>query len=209
MNISDPILNGGTDPDSSSRRKGSSTNDPHGGHEYHDHEFKSPKADPPNDPVPGGQGAEQPQNRPLSNGATANVSEANRTSDDLGAQVAGDTAGWPADVEPAIDPGSAEGLRREGMAEGGTGAGSVGPRTRENELDPVPVETLAYTASQTPNLPDNVDHDEARFGEGAGVGQEPVERRANTMVFDEQVGNFVVIEYEHGTNVTSQDHTPS
>lgn len=111
-------------------------------------------------------------------------------------------------LEPRIDPTSIEGIYRKGMAEGGAGANAGNPRSPQG-VEIVPSFSLAYTDSQKPNLPDAVDEEMTRIADGAGIGQEPVERRANTMIFDKREGNFVIQHEEHGTGVTSQDHTAS
>lgn len=200
-----PIRNAATDADSDHRRSGGSVNDPHGGHDLHGRELAMPEADPVEELVPGGQGAEAPpygRERLTERLAETKSPEAGRVTDDVAPAAASGKAPGVAsmDIPFAVDPVSGEGLRPEDMSDGTPGAAAV-PYIHDRAAP----ETLAYTDTQKPNLPESVDPDLPRDAQGAGKGQEPVEGRDNTLVFDDKTGNFVIKDEEHGTGVTSQD----
>ena len=206
MTHRDPILNHGSNPDSSARRSGGSVNDPHGGHAAFDHELRSPEPNPIQQLVPGGQASEAAPPLPQPGPETQGATETGRLSDDLGAGATHPGSdSWPSNVKPAVEPTSPAGLRREGMAEGGTNVGTLGGPMGAT-MDDTPPALSAYTGAQKPNLPDTVDEELGRGGQGSGLGQQPVERRANGLVFDDGTATFQVKDEEHGTGVTSQDH---
>jgi hypothetical protein len=118
--------------------------------------------------------------------------------------------------EPAA-PTSSEGSQREGMHESGVRTSDtasentgVAPSSPESSvIDKAVPTTLAYTASQQSNLPgsESSDIDYPSDLQGSGKLEESVERRANTLVFNEATGKFTVKDEEHGTGMTSQDKT--
>lgn len=85
----------------------------------------------------------------------------------------------------------------------------VGGAGNDGDVEDLPAENLAYTEVQKPNLPagDSAVLEISEKVQGSGRLVEPVERRANDLVFDSRTGNFSVKDEEHGTGVTSQDKT--
>jgi len=203
--------NAASDPNSGLRRSGGSPNDPHGGHEHLGAERQAPDPNPIEEMVPGGHGAEPPPYTvdDIEKRMAAASSQSHlRPRDDRPVLGAGNPliGANPAQLAPAIDPTSDIARQRESMYEtGGSGISDSDPSLRTDNFRQ-PTETLAYTASQTPNLPprDSRDPDLPGHVQGSGRLEEPVERRQNNLVFDADKGNFEIKQEMHETGVSSQ-----
>jgi hypothetical protein len=211
------IKNGATDPDSLPRRSGGSANDPHGGHDRAGRELRRPDPDPIHELVPGGQGAEAPpysaeelatkmtaiaRNQPLV------AADADKTAILQGNP---DIAPAPEQIPPAVDPTSNLGVRREGIYEATDDPAETGTSPDDGSypgtMSLQPTQSSAFTGAQKPNLPDagQIEPQGPDFAQGSGRLQEPVERRANNLVFEPKAGNFVVNEEMQAEGVSSQD----
>jgi hypothetical protein len=207
------IQNAASDPNSDLRRSSGSPNDPHGGHQHLGAERRAPGPNPIEEMVPGGQGAEPPpytaDDIEKRMAAASRQSHLRPRDTDRPVLGAGNPliGANPAQLAPAINPTSDFARQREGMYEtGGSGISDSDPSIRSDNFRQ-PTETLAYTASQTPNLPprDLGDPDFPGHVQGSGRLEEPVERRQNSLVFDADKGNFEIKEEMHETGVSSQN----
>jgi hypothetical protein len=142
----DPIDNPGSNPDADTRRTGASSNDPHGGHQQPDGEWRGPTPDPVDELAPSGTGELPATRRPVSETAESlaftdsqvpNVLDELADVDGMGTLDARLAPGFgpdefarpelegdpelgidPNDVAPP-DPTTGDGLSHEGMYETG------------------------------------------------------------------------------------------
>jgi len=207
------IDNAASNPDGDPRRSGGSPNDPDGGHELIGREWRTPDPDPIHELVPGGQGAEPPpysadelmaraRNQPVF-GRLAGAPALGRGNAELGVD--------PRKFTPSVDPTSEAARKREGIHETGGGyfpSDDAAPNGRHGSLNAGDAEqltaSLAYTASQKPNLPPagSIAAAAPADAKGASLSEQPVEGRDNTMVFNQDTGNFELKEEIHETGVS-------
>ncbi len=210
--------NAGSNPDQGARRTGGSPNDPDGGHELMNDEWRGPDPDPIHEMVPGGQGAEAPPYAAAE--LAAKMADIARRQpgygpDEMSLPTLGggnpEIGSDPAELAPSADPTSPESRRREGIHESGgqmtasaaMGASGEYPRAAKEEKPGV---TTAYTAIQESNLPDaSMEPPLPLNVQGAGRLDGPIEQRNNSLVFDSRIGNFQVKDEELGTGVSSQN----
>jgi hypothetical protein len=209
------IDNAGSNPDSGGRRSGGSVNDPHGGYEHITSTWKGPDPDPVEEMVPGGQGAEpspytdEELASRLTSIAARQPGTGNVEMHGGGVEAGNPDLGTdPSRLPPATDPLTIESLRRDGIYETGPFPNDHSSLDDLSSKPEAVGATLAYTASQKPNLPKGrMETAEPYSIEGSGRMQEPVFKRENRLVFDEKAGNFTLREDAHSTGVTSQDKT--
>jgi hypothetical protein len=210
------IDNAASDPESDPRRSGGSPNDPDGGHELLGREWRGPNPDPISEMVPGGQGAEPPPYGSMKiaedmAGVARRQLKAGPSDTDPPTLRGGNPnlGANPSDLAPSLDPTSEASRQREGMYESGgqnSGQPTDEDASRRRETAEQHTASLAFTGSQTPNLPpvDQRDPDLPDHVPGSGRLEEPVERRQNSLVFNPDTGNFEVKQEMHETGVSSQ-----
>jgi hypothetical protein len=213
--------NAGSNPDQGARRTGGSANDPDGGHELMNDEWRGPDPDPIHEMVPGGQGAEAPPYTAAE--LAAKMADIARRQPGYGpGEMSMPTLGRgnpeigsdPSELAPSSDPTSPESRRREGIHESGgqmmASAATDDPGGHGRNRPTEPGVTLAYTGAQQPNLPagNAAEPPLPAHIQGAGTLDGPIEQRDNSLVFDSRTGNFQVKDEEQGTGVSSQDRRP-